>query len=89
MLAALVAVGSGLYLRDYRLPYVGGFYVGWLGPPITICWILFATNAMNFIDGLNGLAAGVTLVTCAFLAVIAEAYAGWFAWPYLLLPAAG
>jgi UDP-GlcNAc:undecaprenyl-phosphate GlcNAc-1-phosphate transferase len=89
VLAALVAVGSGLYLRDYRLPYVGGFYVGWLGPPITICWIVFATNAMNFIDGLNGLAAGVTLVTCAFLAVIAEAHAGWFAYFAALLLAAG
>ena len=90
VLAALVAVGTGLYLRDYRLPYIGGFYVGWLGPPITVCWILFATNALNFIDGLNGLAAGVTLVTCAFLAVIAAAHEGWFAYfAALLLAAAG
>ena len=89
VLAALVAVGSGLYLRDYRLPYIGGFYVGWLGLPITVCWILFATNAMNFIDGLNGLAAGVTLVTCAFLAIIAAAHEGWFAYFAALLLAAG
>jgi UDP-GlcNAc:undecaprenyl-phosphate GlcNAc-1-phosphate transferase len=89
VLAALVAVGSGLYLRDYRLPYIGGFYVGWLGPPITVCWILFATNAMNFIDGLNGLAAGVTLVASGFLAVIAAVHAGWFAYFAALLLAAG
>jgi len=89
VLAALVAVGSGLYLHDYRLPYVGGFYVGWLGPPITICWILFATNAMNFIDGLNGLAAGVTLVTAGFLAAIAAVHDGWFAYFAALLLAAG
>jgi UDP-GlcNAc:undecaprenyl-phosphate GlcNAc-1-phosphate transferase len=89
LLAALVAVGSGLYLRDYRIPYLGGFYVGWLGPPLTICWILFATNAMNFIDGLNGLAAGVTLVACGFLAVIAAMHAGWFAYFAALLLAAG
>ena len=89
VLAALVAVGSGIYLLDYRLPYIGGFYVGWLGPPITICWILFATNAMNFIDGLNGLAAGVTLVACSFLAVISAAHEGWFAYFAALLLAAG
>ena len=59
VLAALVAVGTGLYLRDVRLPYVGDVSTGWLGVPITIGWILFATNAMNFIDGLNGLAGGV------------------------------
>jgi len=89
VLAALVAVGSGLYLRDYRVPYVGGFYVGWLGPPITICWILFATNAMNFIDGLNGLAAGVTLVASGFLAGIAASHGGWFAYFTALLLASG
>jgi UDP-GlcNAc:undecaprenyl-phosphate GlcNAc-1-phosphate transferase len=89
VLAALVAVGTGLYLRDYRVPYAGGFYVGWLGPPITICWILFVTNAMNFIDGLNGLAAGVTLVASGFLAGIAAAHDGWFAYFAALLLAAG
>ena len=89
VLAATVAVASGLYLRDYRLPYIGGFYVGWLGPPITICWILFATNAMNFIDGLNGLAAGVTLVSSGFLAAIAALHDGWFAYFAALLLAAG
>ena len=89
VLAALVAVGSGVYLRDYRLPYIGGVYVGWLGPAITIGWILFATNAMNFIDGLNGLAAGVTLVASGFLAAIAATHAGWFAYFAALLLAAG
>src|ERR1700728_3501609 len=89
VLAALVAVGSGLYLHDYRVPYVGGFYVGWLCPPITICWILFTTNAMNFIDGLNGLAAGVTLIASGFLAVIAAVHDGWFAYFAALLLAAG
>ncbi len=89
VLAALVAVGTGLYLRDVRLPYVGDVSTGWLGVPITIGWILFATNAMNFIDGLNGLAGGVTLVASGFLAVIAAAHDGWFAYFAALLLAAG
>jgi UDP-GlcNAc:undecaprenyl-phosphate GlcNAc-1-phosphate transferase len=89
ILAASVAVGSGLYLRDYRLPYIGGFYVGWLGPLITIGWILLATNAMNFIDGLNGLAAGVTMVAAAALAGIAAFHDGWFAYFTALLLVAG
>jgi UDP-GlcNAc:undecaprenyl-phosphate/decaprenyl-phosphate GlcNAc-1-phosphate transferase len=89
VLAALVAVRTGLYLRDYRLPYAGGFYVGWLGLPLTLAWILFTTNAMNFIDGLNGLAAGVALVTACFLAGISAEHAGWFAYFASLLLAAG
>src|SRR4051794_26040629 len=71
LVAALVAVGSGLYVVDYRLPYVGPLYIGWLAPPATVLWLLFATNAMNFIDGLNGLAAGVALIATCFLAGIA------------------
>ena len=52
-------------------------------------WILFATNAMNFIDGLNGLAAGTALVACAFLALIAAGQGGWFVYFAALLLAAG
>src|SRR3984885_12825953 len=89
VLAALVAVGSGLYLRDYRLPYVGTLPVGWLGPPATLFWLLFATNAMNFIDGLNGLAGGVALIAAGFLAGIAATHDGWFAYAASLLLAAG
>jgi UDP-GlcNAc:undecaprenyl-phosphate/decaprenyl-phosphate GlcNAc-1-phosphate transferase len=89
LLAALVAVGSGLYLHDYRVPYVGPLPVGWLGPPVTVFWLLFATNAMNFIDGLNGLAGGVALIAAGFLAGIAATHDGWFAYAASLLLAAG
>jgi UDP-GlcNAc:undecaprenyl-phosphate/decaprenyl-phosphate GlcNAc-1-phosphate transferase len=89
IMAALVAVGSGIYVQDYRLPYVGPLYVGWLGAPATAIWLLFATNAMNFIDGLNGLAGGVALIAACFLAGIAAAHDGWFAYFAALLLVAG
>jgi UDP-GlcNAc:undecaprenyl-phosphate GlcNAc-1-phosphate transferase len=89
VLAALVVVQSGLYVRDYRVPYVGPLLVGWLGPPATMAWLLFTTNAMNFIDGLNGLAGGVALIACVFLAVIAATHGGWFGYFAALLLAAG
>jgi UDP-GlcNAc:undecaprenyl-phosphate GlcNAc-1-phosphate transferase len=89
VLAALVAVGSGIYVVDYRLPYVGPLYIGWLAPPATVLWLLFATNAMNFIDGLDGLAGGVALITACFVAGIAAFSGGWFAYFAALLLAAG
>jgi UDP-GlcNAc:undecaprenyl-phosphate GlcNAc-1-phosphate transferase len=89
ILAALVAVGSGIYLQDFRLPYVGLLNVGWLGVPVTVLWLLFATNAMNFIDGLNGLAGGVALIAACFLAGIAAGHDGWFAYFASLLLVAG
>ena len=89
VVAALAAVGSGLYVSVYRLPWVGALDLGWVGAVTTIAWILFATNAMNFIDGLNGLAAGVALIACVFLAVIAASQEGWFVYFAALLLAAG
>jgi hypothetical protein len=88
-MAAVVAVASGIYVMDDRIPYVGPFSIGWVAPPVTVLWLLFATNAMNFIDGLDGLAGGVALIAAGFLAAIAAAYGGWFAYFAALLLTAG
>lgn len=45
--------------------------LGWLSIPITIIWIVAITNAVNFIDGLDGLAVGVSAISTASLIVIA------------------
>lgn len=34
--------------------------------PILVIWLVYITNAFNFMDGLNGLAAGVGLICCIF-----------------------
>jgi len=88
-MAALAAVSTGLYLRTINVPYVGAVELGWIGLVGTVFWIIFVTNAMNFIDGLNGLAAGTTLVACAFLALIAAEQGGWFVYFAAMLLAAG
>jgi UDP-GlcNAc:undecaprenyl-phosphate GlcNAc-1-phosphate transferase len=89
VVAALAAVGSGLYVTLYHLPYIGGVDVGPFAIPFTLCWILFATNAMNFIDGLNGLSSGVTFITCVFLSLFSAHASGWFTYFAAALLAAG
>ena len=89
ILAALVAVGSGLYVTDFRIPYLGPVPFAWIGIAATLAWLLFTTNAMNFIDGLNGLASGVSLIACLFIVFIAEQHGGWFAYAAAGLLAAG
>jgi UDP-GlcNAc:undecaprenyl-phosphate/decaprenyl-phosphate GlcNAc-1-phosphate transferase len=89
VVAAVIAVGSGLYVRIYNAPYIGPVGAGWLAPVMTLAWLLFATNAMNFIDGLNGLAGGVAFIAAAFLAGLAATHNAWFAYAASLLLAAG
>jgi UDP-GlcNAc:undecaprenyl-phosphate GlcNAc-1-phosphate transferase len=87
--AAWVVVAAGLWVHVLTLPYYGTIDIGWLGVPATIFFLLYVTNAMNFIDGLNGLAAGVTLWACLFLAGIAGLYGGFFVYTASLLLAGG
>ena len=53
--AALVLAGLG--------PLPGGA----VGMAVGFAWLLFVTNALNFIDGLNGLAAGSMALACLFV----------------------
>jgi len=87
--AALLAVGSGLAVWEVRVPGWGAVPLGWLGAAGTVAWILFTTNAVNFMDGLNGLVPGTCLVAALCLAAIAAAHGGWFAYAASLLLAAG
>jgi UDP-GlcNAc:undecaprenyl-phosphate GlcNAc-1-phosphate transferase len=74
--AALVAIASGIRFRVLHLPWLGAVDTGFLGVPLTACWVVFATNAVNFIDGLNGLASGAVAIACLFLAGFAQAQSG-------------
>ncbi len=87
--AAVLAVASGLLVRAVHVPGWGTVPLGWVGPLATIGWILVVTNAVNFMDGLNGLVAGTCLVACAALAAIAAAYGGWFTYAASLMLGAG
>ena len=45
--------------------------LGWLSIPISVIWIVGITNAVNLIDGLDGLACGVSTISSMTMLVIA------------------
>ena len=75
IVAALIAVWAGN--RIYGLSNINIFSsdpyweLGWLSYPISILWIVGITNAVNLIDGLDGLACGVSTISSMTLLVIA------------------
>ncbi len=87
--AALTAIACGIRLRVLHMPVLGAVDLGWWGVPLTAAWIVFATNAVNFIDGLNGLASGSVAIACLFLAAIAWAQGDYFTHIAALLLASG
>ncbi|MFN0132749.1 MAG: MraY family glycosyltransferase [Phycisphaerales bacterium] len=79
---ALPALAIPLLFPDTRLltlldPHVGG---RWLSILITLLWFLVVTNAMNFMDNMDGLSAGVAAVASAFFlaATLTSGSPQWF-----------
>ena len=75
--AALVAALSGNVIDTLSNPNVFSqnlyWELGWLSIPVTVLWIVAITNAVNLIDGLDGLACGVSAIGSMTLLVISLA----------------
>lgn len=66
ILAACVAAASGLVIGNVANPFTADLIpIGWLAYPITVVYLVAFTNVINLIDGLDGLAAGITAISCA------------------------
>jgi UDP-GlcNAc:undecaprenyl-phosphate GlcNAc-1-phosphate transferase len=70
ILAGIVAYAGGLridlisFLPDHSLAQIG------LSLPATVLWVVLVINAINLIDGLDGLAAGVGFLVCMALLIL-------------------
>ena len=72
VLAATLVALSGATLQRLALPFVGTVTLPLvLAVPLTILWIVAISNAINLIDGADGLAGGVAMVAALFMGIIA------------------
>lgn len=65
----------GLRIEVWVLPGLTPLALGWLSLPVTALWLSGVVNAINWIDGLDGLAAGVSGIATASLVVLCMAIA--------------
>lgn len=75
LLAELMAAGT-LCFAGVRIDAIGltdrwVFSLQWLGCPLTLLWVVGITNAINLSDGLDGLAAGISAIASAVIAILA------------------
>lgn len=73
-----IAIATLVYLLGVKIdtifnPFGGVFELGVLSYPITMLWIVGISNAVNFIDGVDGLAGSVITVNSITLGIIAVA----------------
>lgn len=69
--AASAVYAAGYSIDEIGLPWGPEFGLGVLAPVATVLWIVFFTNAINLIDGRDGVATGVALLAAVTLAQVA------------------
>ena len=62
ILAALLLWASGVHVSTFAQPL--------LNLAVTVLWVVYITNAINFLDNMDGLAGGVTAIAAAFFALM-------------------
>ena len=74
LIAALIAFRAGARITALTVPGTARFVpVGELSLPLSLLWMCACTNAMNLIDGLDGLAAGVAAIGALCMLLVAAA----------------
>jgi UDP-GlcNAc:undecaprenyl-phosphate GlcNAc-1-phosphate transferase len=67
-LSTQTLAGVGILLTGIQVHLLGAW---WLDGALTVMWIVGITNAVNLMDNMDGLAAGITLVAALFFFVMA------------------
>lgn len=71
LIAAIVVVYSGVRIDNLNLPFIKEIGLNYtLSIIITLGWIIGITNAINLIDGLDGLSSGIGVISCLSLLII-------------------
>lgn len=72
IIAALAVIPFGIQVSLITNPVSDGVIgLGILAIPVTVFWIISVTNAVNLIDGLDGLASGISIIAALTIAAVA------------------
>jgi UDP-GlcNAc:undecaprenyl-phosphate GlcNAc-1-phosphate transferase len=67
VLAGVILIAFGYSVPLVTNPFGAPVAAGWWSGPIAVTWVVIVINAINLIDGLDGLASGVVLIAAATL----------------------
>jgi UDP-GlcNAc:undecaprenyl-phosphate GlcNAc-1-phosphate transferase len=70
VIAALIVILFGVRLEILNIPFFKLITLGFWGIPLTLLWLVAMTNTINLIDGLDGLAAGVSIIAAVSFLVL-------------------
>lgn len=77
IIAGIILIFGGVTVESMTNPFSKDsslIFLNWLSIPITLFWIVGITNTVNFIDGLDGLSAGVSMISSLTLMIVASKF---------------
>jgi UDP-GlcNAc:undecaprenyl-phosphate GlcNAc-1-phosphate transferase len=66
----LIAQVVSTFILVYKGFIFGNDLLGWAGVPITFLWVIGITNAINLLDNMDGLSAGISTIVALIIGVI-------------------
>lgn len=69
-LSAILLCISGLWVADFSHVFYIDSVPWWVGMPVTVLVVVYVTNAMNLIDGIDGLASGLSCISLFIIAIL-------------------
>lgn len=78
-----IITATGLFFAGFKIdvltnPFGKPIPLGWFSLPLSVLWMVMITNAINLLDGIDGLVAGVTAIIALSLGVINVLYGNIF-----------
>jgi len=62
-IASILAILGGALITKIEIPFSGfTIELGYFAIPLTIIWLIAITNALNLIDGIDGLSSGISII---------------------------
>ncbi len=76
-LISTLLIAFGCRIESIRLPFMEAFPLGILSIPVTYLWLIGVSNAINLLDGLDGLAAGFSVIASAVMLLLSIQHQQW------------
>lgn len=77
---AAIMIGFGIRIDNFSTPVTGMIFLEtWQAAALTMFWLVGITNAINLLDGLDGLVAGVALGSALIFLLVAGLNGQWLA----------
>ncbi len=74
VLIAGLACALGLRVGTVSGIFGGSYDLDWLGPALSVVWLVALTNLINLIDGIDGLAGGIALMLMGLLVYVGHSW---------------